>query len=36
MKSRKEGLSEEGEFSLENLVFKKLRSEGKIKKLIYL
>jgi predicted nucleotidyltransferase len=34
MKARKEGLSEEGEFSLENLVFKKLRREGKIKKLI--
>jgi len=34
MKSRKEGLTEEGEFSIENLVFKKLRKEGKIKKLI--
>jgi predicted nucleotidyltransferase len=34
MKSRKEGLSEEGEFSIENLVFKKLRKENKIKKLI--
>jgi len=34
MKSRKEGLIEEGEFSIENLVFKKLRKEGKIKKLI--
>lgn len=34
LKSRKKGLSEEGEFSLENLVFKKLRKEGKIKKLI--
>jgi len=34
MKSRKEGLTEEGEFSIENLVFKKLRKEGKIKKII--
>ena len=34
MKSRKEGLSSEGEFSIENLVFKKLRKEGKIEKLI--
>lgn len=34
MKARKEGLSEQGEFSIENLVFKKLRKEGKIKKLI--
>ena len=34
MKSRKEGLSEKGEFSIENLVFKKLRKEGKIEKLI--
>jgi len=34
LKSRKEGLTEEGEFSIENLVFKKLRREGKIKKLI--
>lgn len=35
MKARKEGLYEqEGEFSIENLVFKKLRKEGKIKKLI--
>lgn len=34
MKARKTGLSEEGEFSIENLVFKKLRKEGKIKNLI--
>jgi predicted nucleotidyltransferase len=34
MKSRKDGLSESGEFSIENLVFKKLRNEGKFKKLI--
>lgn len=29
-KSRKEGLENKGEFSIENLVFKKLRNEGKI------
>jgi hypothetical protein len=34
MKARKSGLREDGEFSIENLVFKKLRNEGKIKKLI--
>lgn len=34
MKSRKEGLNEKGEFSVENLVFKKLRKNGKIKKII--
>ena len=34
MKSRKEGLTSDGEFSIENLVFKKLRKEGKIEKLI--
>jgi predicted nucleotidyltransferase len=34
MKSRKDGLSKSGEFSIENLVFKKLRNEGKIEKLI--
>ena len=34
MKSRKEGLSASGEYSIENLVFKKLRKEGKIEKLI--
>lgn len=34
MKSRKEGLTSTGEFSIENLVFKKLRKEGKLKKLI--
>jgi len=34
MKARKEGLSTGGEFSIENLVFKKLRNEGGLKKLI--
>ena len=34
MKMRKEGLAERGEFSVENLVFKKLRNEGYIEKLI--
>ena len=34
MKARSAGLSESGEFSIENLVFKKIRSEGKLKKLI--
>ena len=34
MKARKAGLSESGEFSIENLVFKKLRNDGKFKKLI--
>lgn len=34
MKMRKEGLSEEGEFSIGNLVFKKLRNEGYIERLI--
>ena len=34
MKARKAGLSASGEFSIENLVFKKLRAEGKIEKLI--
>lgn len=34
MKSRKEGLDLNGEFSVDNLVFKKLRKSGKIKKLI--
>lgn len=34
MKSRKKGLIGEGEFSIENLVFKKLRNEGDIKRLI--
>ena len=34
MKMRKEGLEERGEFSVENLVFKKLRNEGYIQKLI--
>lgn len=34
MKMRKEGLAERGEFSVENLVFKKLRNEGYIQKLI--
>lgn len=34
MKARKAGLSASGEFSIENLVFKKLRNKGKIEKLI--
>ena len=34
MKARKDGLTERGEFSIENLVFKKLRKQGKIQKLI--
>jgi len=34
MKGRKTGLAEGGEFSIENLVFKKLRSEGKMEILI--
>jgi len=34
MKMRKEGLSEEGEFSVGNLAFKKLRNKGYIEKLI--
>lgn len=34
MKMRKEGLQERGEFSVENLVFKKLRNEGYIQKII--
>ena len=34
MKARSAGLSASGEFSIENLVFKKLRNEGKLKKLI--
>jgi len=34
MKARKDGLSASGEFSIENLVFKKLRKEGKFEKLI--
>jgi hypothetical protein len=34
MKMRKEGLETSGEFSVENLVFKKLRNEGYIQKLI--
>ena len=33
-KMRKEGLSKEGEFSVGNLAFKKLRNEGYIEKLI--
>jgi len=36
MKARKSGLTKEGEFSIENLVFKKLRNEGDIKRLIYI
>lgn len=34
MKMRKEGLEREGEFSVENLVFKKLRNEGYIQNII--
>jgi len=34
MKMRKDGLAERGEFSVENLVFKKLRNEGYIQNLI--
>jgi len=34
MKARKAGLSSSGEFSIENLVFKKLRTEGEFEKLI--
>lgn len=34
MKSRKDGLSASGEFSIENLVFKKLRNEGYMEKII--
>jgi predicted nucleotidyltransferase len=34
MKDRKKGLHDEGEFSIENLVFKKLRKTGKFKKLL--
>lgn len=34
MDMRKEGLAREGEFSVENLVFKKLRNEGYIEKII--
>jgi hypothetical protein len=36
MKMRTEGLAREGEFSVENLVFKKLRNEGYIQKIIEL
>ena len=36
MKMRGEGLLREGEFSVENLVFKKLRNEGYIEKIIEL
>jgi hypothetical protein len=36
MKMRKEGLEREGEFSVENLAFKKLRNEGYIEKIIEL
>jgi len=34
MKARKEGLAQNGEFSVENLVFKKLRNNGKLEKII--
>jgi hypothetical protein len=36
LKSRGEGLRKDGEFSVENLVFKKLRNEGYIQKIIEL
>ena len=36
LKSRREGLAKDGEFSVENLVFKKLRNEGYIEKIINL
>lgn len=36
LQMRKEGLSRSGEFSVENLVFKKLRNEGYIEKIIEL
>ena len=36
LEMRKEGLSRSGEFSVENLVFKKLRNEGYIEKIIEL
>ena len=36
MKMRKEGLARDGEFSVENLAFKKLRNEGYIEKIIEL
>lgn len=36
MNMRREGLAREGEFSVENLVFKKLRNEGYIEKIIEL
>lgn len=36
MNMRKEGLAREGEFSVENLAFKKLRNEGYIEKIIEL
>ena len=36
MNMRREGLAREGEFSVENLVFKKLRNEGYIEKVIEL
>ena len=36
IQSRRDGLSKGGEFSVENLVFKKLRNEGYIEKIINL
>jgi len=36
LRARREGLAREGEFSVENLVFKKLRNEGYIEKIINL
>ena len=34
MKARKDGLAKEGEFSIENLVFKRLRNTGWLERLI--
>lgn len=34
MKARKEGLADDGEFSIENLTFKKLRNDGWIEKIL--
>ena len=36
LKMRREGLAKDGEFSVENLSFKKLRNEGYIEKVIEL
>ena len=34
MKARKDGLAKQGEFSIENLVFKRLRNTGWLERLI--